>query len=586
MQVSSRGAWALALVVAAAAVVSCAGPEKKTVAKVGDRKVTVADVVLQYRTMSVNVRPNVETLETKRGFVNDIINKEILIGEATKRGLDKSPELDRAVRQFEDGKLAEMAYLRNVREKINVDEAKLRQVYEGMGEQAQLRVIFVPAEAKAREIEATLKGGADFAAVAREHSADVATAQRGGDLGMKPWADFPPEVVAAARPLQPGGVSGVFAMQGGFALVKLEARQANPMSDFESEKGNLLQRMRTAEEQRLATEWQNGMRAEINAQPDSAGIALLIARMRSAAQNRRSAQYGGPIMEISTEEGKVPLLHVGDRTWTVGDYMMKLREVDPARRPALSVSDAQLASFVIDLAVRERAIEDARKAGYADLPDVKSAVERFREKQMVTLLHREISKVDSIPDDDVARYYEDHQASLIAPASARILPATFPTKEAADAVRRRVRQQTTTLKRAAMDESLERLTETQAEEGVVIARSPDPTALEKAVFATDEKRVGGPVKTDRGWTIFRVIEKSGEMPLTLAQATPQIQARLRDEMSTQRFDDWLASERERLNIRIDDKVLAGIDFGTKERSDSTGTGGTQESGPTPVTAGG
>src|SRR5262245_25463778 len=113
---------ALALVAVALAAASCAGPEKQAVARVGDRKITVADVVLQYRTMSVNVRPFVETLEGKRNFLNDIINKEILIAEAERRGLDKSPELGKAVRQYEDGLLAERAYTQNVREKVSVSE--------------------------------------------------------------------------------------------------------------------------------------------------------------------------------------------------------------------------------------------------------------------------------------------------------------------------------------------------------------------------------------------------------------------------------------------------------------------------------
>ena len=78
------------------------------------------------------------------------------------------------------------------------------------------------AKAKAEQILAQIKAGADFAAMAKQYSQDT-TAANGGDLGffgrghmVKPFED-------AAFALQPGQVSGVVKTQYGYHIIKVIA---------------------------------------------------------------------------------------------------------------------------------------------------------------------------------------------------------------------------------------------------------------------------------------------------------------------------------------------------------------------------
>jgi parvulin-like peptidyl-prolyl isomerase len=79
--------------------------------------------------------------------------------------------------------------------------------------------------AKAEEVLAKLRAGADFAALAKEHSADPSNKDRGGDLGwfgrgmmVKPFED-------AAFALKPGELSGIVETQFGYHIIKLEERR-------------------------------------------------------------------------------------------------------------------------------------------------------------------------------------------------------------------------------------------------------------------------------------------------------------------------------------------------------------------------
>jgi hypothetical protein len=80
-------------------------------------------------------------------------------------------------------------------------------------------------KAKAEEVLAKLRAGGDFAALAKENSADPSNKDKGGDLGwfgrgmmVKPFED-------AAFALKPGELSGIVETQFGYHIIKLEDRR-------------------------------------------------------------------------------------------------------------------------------------------------------------------------------------------------------------------------------------------------------------------------------------------------------------------------------------------------------------------------
>jgi parvulin-like peptidyl-prolyl isomerase len=98
-------------------------------------------------------------------------------------------------------------------------------------EQVHARHIQVESEEAAREILSQLQQGADFAALARERSTDLATQENGGDLGWFPRGMVALELENAAFALQPGEVSDVLYLGEGFHLIQVVEREAaRPLS--------------------------------------------------------------------------------------------------------------------------------------------------------------------------------------------------------------------------------------------------------------------------------------------------------------------------------------------------------------------
>ncbi len=98
-------------------------------------------------------------------------------------------------------------------------------------EQVHARHIMVESEELAQQIQTMVLQGADFAALAREHSVDLATKDNGGDLGWFPRGLVATELEGAAFALQPGQVSDVVRLGDGYHIIQVVEREATrPLS--------------------------------------------------------------------------------------------------------------------------------------------------------------------------------------------------------------------------------------------------------------------------------------------------------------------------------------------------------------------
>ncbi len=110
------------------------------------------------------------------------------------------------------------------------------------------------AKAKMESILAELKGGADFADVARRKSDDANTAPRGGDLGWRVKGELIPEYDAVVFKLGAKRMSEVFQTKFGFHLIKCDDHQREERPGFDEVKGKIRDRMLTAKAKRALGE--------------------------------------------------------------------------------------------------------------------------------------------------------------------------------------------------------------------------------------------------------------------------------------------------------------------------------------------
>lgn len=118
-------------------------------------------------------------------------------------------------------------YLREQQQQGPAMESNLAHILVAVPENASA-VQVATQQAKAQRLLARVRGGEDFARVAREGSDAPDGAQNGGVIGMRPTDRLPPLFVEATRNLPVGGITDVFRSGAGFHIVKVvERRQAD-----------------------------------------------------------------------------------------------------------------------------------------------------------------------------------------------------------------------------------------------------------------------------------------------------------------------------------------------------------------------
>jgi peptidyl-prolyl cis-trans isomerase C len=145
--------------------------------------------------------------------------------------------------EFERHKALMEALLQDAGKAAMTDDA-LHKVYDEAIKQTpneqevHARHILVPTEGEAKDLEAQLKGGADFAALAKEKSKDPGAAE-GGDLGWFTKDQMVPEFAEAAFRLDKGQVSDPIKTQFGWHIIKVEDKRVKPTPTYDQVKGQL-----------------------------------------------------------------------------------------------------------------------------------------------------------------------------------------------------------------------------------------------------------------------------------------------------------------------------------------------------------
>jgi peptidyl-prolyl cis-trans isomerase C len=217
------------------------------VAKVNGQPIHLSDLKEAAQSLPENLRAvPVQTLYPM--LLDQLIDGRALVSEAHKSGLDKDPDVQRQVTAAEDRALQTSLLSKEIGPTVTDEAVRARYDQQIAGkpgeEEVHARHILVDDEATAKKIIGELKGGADFAALAKQYSKDPSGSKQGGDLGFFKQSDMVPEFAKAAFALQAGQYTDapVHTQFGWHVILVVERRKAAPPS-FEEARDELRQQM-------------------------------------------------------------------------------------------------------------------------------------------------------------------------------------------------------------------------------------------------------------------------------------------------------------------------------------------------------
>jgi peptidyl-prolyl cis-trans isomerase C len=168
--------------------------------------------------------------------LRQLILQQALVVRAQQQGVDEEPAIRRKMREASDTVVADGYLTREINKTIEETELLARYERDFAGkpgeDEVRARIILTGTEAAANDLMTEIRGGADFATVARRASRDT-TAPAGGDLGFATREQMNPEIGAVAFSLAPGQMAAYPVRSANvWFVVKTEERRVQPTPTF------------------------------------------------------------------------------------------------------------------------------------------------------------------------------------------------------------------------------------------------------------------------------------------------------------------------------------------------------------------
>ncbi len=245
-----------------------------TVPGAGNVQIGPRDVEADLQRIPPQVRPQVLTQEqTLNQIVANMYTRRALALRAQTQGLDQRPEVAAALALARDKVLSDALLVSIDKGNTPPDdkaEALARAMYKAhpedfkLPEQVHIRHILVAVKDKeqddaarkqAADLLAQLRAGADFAALAKAHSADPGSAEKGGDLGFFAKGRMVPEFDEVAFKLKKkGDLSELVKTQFGYHILQLEGTKPAGLQPFADVKAALIDKVKQSEQQKGRTQ--------------------------------------------------------------------------------------------------------------------------------------------------------------------------------------------------------------------------------------------------------------------------------------------------------------------------------------------
>jgi peptidyl-prolyl cis-trans isomerase C len=237
--VALASAAAIALLTAPALV--RAADEDPVVARVNGAAIHQSDLTLAEEDVGSNIPPMPG--EAKRDYLISYLADVMLVAKAAEDKKVADADAFKRRLAFVRNKLL-MEQLLQLEGKTAVTDAALHKVYEDaakqMGQEQEVRArhILVETEDEAKAVQNQIKGGSDFADLAKQKSKDPGGSE-GGDLGYFAKEQMVPQFAEVAFKLDKGKVSDPVKTDFGWHVINVEDKRNKPAPEFDKVKPQL-----------------------------------------------------------------------------------------------------------------------------------------------------------------------------------------------------------------------------------------------------------------------------------------------------------------------------------------------------------
>lgn len=476
-----------------------------------------------------------------RDLTGRLVERELFLEEARTLGVPEEPRVVDLIERYRRRLAADEFWKREVRDRAHVDDEEVESFYAKTDVALRLTLIVCAERAEAEALRERVAAGEDMGVLARTRSID-SSRTFDGSLQYVRRGEVERAVEEAAFALEePGALSDVFASEKGFGFVRLEERSINPE--------------RPAREIAL---------------PQIRGILeeRLTKKLAAEAEERALAEAGGWVDEEklalpSILDGADPAVQVA-RAGADGLTLQDVRDgldLDALRAAPVEAAAGAGLALARQWVRAECLAEAGLRAGLLEEPELATKLESFRrEVVMKFLCETYVWPSDPPSEEELRRSYEEHQATEYTTAPEVRLAYIVVAREEAPGVLERLRAGADF---EALARELSRDAVSSKHGGRIGWIKPGEVLpeVEAVAFGLEPGVLGGPVDTEAGSFLLKVLERKEPRLLPYASARATVLSRMVKTRQSEAYAKWALALRERADVRLDENgVRAAVEW--------------------------
>jgi peptidyl-prolyl cis-trans isomerase C len=534
----------------------CGKKENLVVARVADRKITVGDFNKAAETMDEKFLPKTNDLAGKKELLDIMINKEVMTLKALAAGYEKEKWFVDFWEKFKGQYLVAAMENEYIVKKVHVTDQQVKDFFDRMHNQYTLSEIVVANEDDARSIYDQLKGGADFAELAKKYSL-TPDAETGGFMGTSTIGNMFYWVEDALANAKEGDITEPLQTPTGWTILKVHSiKKITPEKDMEYAR----RKVEADEQKKLINAMKHKIEKDIGLFINPDAVTIVYNNLPPDISMQDIVTYkvtrdNAPKLEIPEQYQGMLLAQYADGSYTLKDYMKIFDEIGLPERPTRRLGKAAIVESI------HRRIWDAALPTYVentlkvqDMPEVAKGLEEKKEMMLTWKFYEDQIKNEvSVSDLEVQDYYNTHKGDVSSPEKrdfSIILVSDKAKAEQAASLARKGQDFSKLAKKFSEDPDV---VQTGGKTGLVQkGHYPD---YDDVAFSLALDEVSDPFQVPRGWAVVKVEEIEAPHPAPYATAALTLKQKIEADRAEKLLQEKLAKWRKDFTIKINVRNL-------------------------------
>ena len=483
-------------------------PAELVVAEVGDKSITAAEFAEFSSMIPEGMHQGATPLAVARDLLNSLIDKELLLQEAQASNIENMIWFIDELTNYERSRILRLYEQREIISKLNITAEMVDAHYRATRRDRSIRLggIMVDTAEEANALYQQLQDGADFHQLARTHSVHRESAERGGDTGMYQLRDqLMPEVAAEVADLEIGEIAPpvplVVAREQKFAIFTILDEIPAPL---EASEARIREELLIAQRNERLQTMLDSLRGEYHPQPQLQNLALLAERISQfTGEEFALAEADADLLVCTFDKGNP----IG-----LGNFVETIRQMRIA--PQMLIDTERAAELLDRRVVPEHLfMSEIINAGLDQDPEFRASIAAKRQELMVTGLRKlMVDQQLSVTPEEARTFYDEHPEKFTKPTTTVVIEILVSSDSLAQHLFTELAQAT--------EAEAETLAVRHSERAEVLHHNgrinlniyteqffPGVSDLAQDLTVG---QVGGPIRTQRGYSVFKVVDRQRE----------------------------------------------------------------------------